>query len=264
MVADDHAAFTQALQVCVEARPDVLGLILLGSTARTHHAPDGHSDHDFFLIVPPDGAEPYREGLDWLPEREAAIVHHHRDTAHGARVIYADGHLLEYAVFTPNELGLSRNDHARIVLDRLGDLPERLAATLPLPKLEPAEAVPGLLSDLMLHLLVGVGRHARGERLAAHQMIRVYAVQDHLQLLRALVPPADAAAVDAYNVWRRVERTHPEHAASLEAALSLPLPAGAAWLLNLAESWWGPHPAWSPPTARAVRRRIEAAGRPSP
>ncbi|GHF57291.1 hypothetical protein HNQ07_003767 [Deinococcus metalli] len=262
MDTGEHAAFTAALGAALAARTEVLGLILLGSTAGTHHAPDAHSDHDFFVIVTPDAADSYRASPEWLPPRAASVVHHHRDTTHGARVIYADGHLLEYAVFTPDELAVSRNHHARVAFDRVGDLPRRLAATLPDREPPPAPDVAGVLSDLMLHLLVGVGRHARGERLAAHQMVRVYAVQDHLTLLRTLEPPAAPDLLDVHNVWRRVERTHPAHAEALEAALALPLPAGAAWLLNLAEAWWSSHGAWSPDVARAVRARIEAAGRP--
>ncbi|WP_309570994.1 hypothetical protein [Deinococcus sp.] len=264
MAGGDHTPFTHALQKSLEARPDVLGLILLGSTAGTHHAPDVYSDHDFFVIVLPTAAGAYRAALDWLPDRGVEVVHHHRDTAHGARVIYADGHLLEYAVFTPDELALSRNHHARITLDRRGDLPQRLAATLPPAATTSSPDVAGMLSDLMLHLLVGVGRHARGERLAAHQMIRGDAVQDHLNLLRKLAPPVDVDAVDVHNAWRRVERTYPEQAAALEPALTLPIPAGAAWLLNLAEAWWAHHPAWSQGTARAVRQRIAAVSRPLP
>lgn len=257
MERGEHDAFTLALQHTLEERPDVLGLILLGSTAGTHHAPDAHSDHDFFVIVLPDLAEAYRATLDWLPSRTVPVVHHHRDTAHGARVIYADGHLLEFAVFTPDELARSRNLHARVAFDRIGDLRERLATTLGAPD---GPEVAALLSDLWLHLLVGVGRHARGERLAAHQMIRVFAVQDHLRLLKVLVAADHPGELDAHNVWRRAERTHPEYAEALEPVLTLPLPAGATWLLNLAEAWWGQHVAWSHEAAAAVRLQIEAVG----
>ena len=85
------------------AADGVLGLVLLGSTAATTHQPDEWSDHDFFVIAEQRVAEPLRASTAWLPARDAAVVLHERDTAHGAWVVFSDGHLLEYIAMLPQE-----------------------------------------------------------------------------------------------------------------------------------------------------------------
>lgn len=252
MNPQEHTAFTQTLTETLKVNPEVLGLILLGSTAGTHHQPDGHSDHDFFLIVPEALTEAYRNTVDWLPPCPVPIVHHFRDTPHGARVIYEGGHLLEYAVFTPDEIALSRNHHTRVAFDRVGDLEQRLKPTLDTS----APNVPALLSDFYLHLLVGVGRHTRGETLAGRQMLN-FAMQDTLALLHALVPPQQPEMVDSRNPWRHVEQTHPALAKAIAGTLQVDTPQAAQTLLNLVRDFAGPH--WDEKTAQAVQERIRAA-----
>lgn len=250
---EEHQAFTRALEDRLAAQDGVLGLILLGSTAGTQHLPDEHSDHDFFVVVREGAQERYRAATDWLPPRSAGVLLHHRDTPHGARVIYRDGHLLEYAVFTPDELHLTRNGHARVAFDRLGDLADRLGPTLA----PGVPDVPGLLAELYTHLLVGVGRQLRGEELAARQGVHNHAAGDTLGLLHALIPPQLPASGDPRNPWRRVEQTHPAQAPALLHALTLAPPEAALALLTLARGWAQDHPGWN----EALARRIEQAAR---
>lgn len=253
MNAAEFVQFTQALQDVLHSRPEVLGLILLGSTAGTHQQPDAHSDHDFFVIVPDAYTEAYRSGVEWLPPRHVPFVHHFRNTLHGARVIYADGHLLEYAVFTPDELALSRNHHARIVFDRLGDLPGRLAATLR----PPAVRLEAVLSDVYAHLLIGLEKYGRGENLAAYQFIHTIAAHNVLELLQLVTPSSKPELIDPFNPWRRVEQTHPVQAQAIAQALRLDTPQAAQALLDLAREIAGQH--WDGQTAQAVQERVNPA-----
>ena len=121
-----YDAFTAALREALARRPDVLGLVALGSMAGRDYQPDEFSDHDFFVVVEPASAEPMRQDLSWLPRADAVLLSF-RETAHGLKVIYDDGHLLELAVFTPQELALARVNRYRVLLDR-ADVTTRMEA----------------------------------------------------------------------------------------------------------------------------------------
>ena len=71
-----YDAFTAALQESLARRPDVQGLVALGSMAGRDYQPDEYSDHDFFVVVDPASAEPMRQDLSWLPRvrRRAAVL----------------------------------------------------------------------------------------------------------------------------------------------------------------------------------------------
>jgi len=86
----------------------VIGLVLLGSSAEVSRIPDAWSDHDFFVVTVDGVQENFRTGL---PDAEQ-IVLHPRETAHGLKVLFADGHLIEFAIFDLKELRLARvNDY---------------------------------------------------------------------------------------------------------------------------------------------------------
>ncbi|MCC7207592.1 MAG: hypothetical protein IT323_09805, partial [Anaerolineae bacterium] len=108
----DYWAFIDALRTRLEADPRVVGLVLLGSTADKSHAPDEYSDHDFFVITTPGAQEHFRTHLDWLPDPDS-IVLAVRETAHGLKILYTSGHILEFAVFDLAEIGAATvNDFA--------------------------------------------------------------------------------------------------------------------------------------------------------
>ena len=158
MTPEQYRNFTQTLQANLEADPNVIGLILAGSTAGKR-APDQFSDHDFLVITLPSLQETYRTNLTWLPNHEA-IVLAVRETEHGLKVLYQDGHLLEFAIFDRTEISNAKiNDYA-VVIDRsdFAVLIERLEK-------QTAEHQPDLTRDLGMTpclLLVGAGRAARG------------------------------------------------------------------------------------------------------
>lgn len=252
MRSDEFQGFTDRLTEWAAVADGVLGLVLVGSTAGTAHAADAHSDHDFYLLATPDACERLRSTIDWLPAREHAVVLHERDTEHGAWVVYADAHMLEYAVFTPDELALGRTDAHRIVVDRVGDLPARIRPTLSPPPHDAAS----LATSLHRALLVGAGRRARGELLAARWQL-LQAATALLELLHAIEPAAEAVA-DAHNPWRRLERTHPPVAAALEGILERGDTAAALELSLLAERIAGAGPTWPTGLAQAVRARLRS------
>src|SRR5207253_10826009 len=103
----------------------VLGLVALGSMSG-EPPPDQWSDHDFFVISRPGEQERMRTELSWLPDGEE-IVLAYRETAHGVKVLYRDAHLLEFAVFDPEEMSVARINRFRVLLDR-GGVAQRMRA----------------------------------------------------------------------------------------------------------------------------------------
>ena len=110
--------YSDRLAANAEADANVIGLIFLGSAA-DHSRVDEWSDHDFFLMVKTGFGEQYRNDLSWIPDIEQAVLHP-RETDHGLKVVFADGRVLEFAVFEDAELELAsvtrgdRNPFARI------------------------------------------------------------------------------------------------------------------------------------------------------
>ena len=198
----------------------VLGLVLVGSSAESSHAPDAWSDHDFFVITDSDSAA------------------------------YGDGHMLECAELAPDELAMSRSGAARVVVDRLGDLEAPMEPTLAAAPREPRS----LVTALHRSLLVGSGRAARGERLAAGRHL-LDAVASLLALVEEVVP-AESPVGDAHNPWRRVELTRSVIARRLYAILEHADPRAALEIAWVADEVAGAEPWWPSSLAAAISDRI--------
>jgi hypothetical protein len=255
-----YARFTAALSERLAADPDVLGLVALGSMSGEGPAPDAWSDHDFFVVTRPGAQERLRADPAWLPDARR-IVLWHRETAHGLKAIWDDGHLAELAVFEPEELALARANRYRVLLDR-ADVAPRMAALRAATEARRAAEAPDprwLGGQFLGELLVGAGRAARGERTSGHFRVRTQAVLHLLALVHRLVPPAEGAAPDGLDVSRRVEQAWPALAGELEAALARPVPDAAAALLDAAERTLGDRAPWPAAAAAAVRRRLREA-----
>ncbi len=218
MTSDD--AFITALLARAQSDPQVIGLVLAGSSAHTERR-DQWSDHDFLMITVDGTPEHYRTDLSWLPDHED-IGFWFRETAHGLKVLYRSGLILEFAVFDRAEFAACALNHYRVVLDRGGI--SDLAATIHGRSVEPrpADRVTSLRLFLSL-VLIGTGRARRGERLSANVMIRDYATAHLLRLLADLLPAEDTGVLDVLDPWRRFERAAPDLAAGLDLALSLPI-----------------------------------------
>src|SRR5512144_21285 len=113
----EYRAFTERLTERLAGEGEVLGLVALGSMSGEGAPPDEWSDHDFFVVVRPASQERFRSRLDWLPE-PGEVALSFRETAHGLKVIIRSGHLLEFAIFDPEELRLARVNRYRVLLDR--------------------------------------------------------------------------------------------------------------------------------------------------
>jgi hypothetical protein len=261
MNSQEYQAFTDQLVERLAADARVLGLVAAGSMAAVDYMPDRWSDHDFWVITEGGAQAHFRSDFSWLPQSDQ-IVLAFQETAHGMKVVYASGHLLEYAVFEPDELVVARINSYRLLLDR-ADLAARLAAIQQQTRAEAQANTsdPGFhLHQLLTNLLVGAGRYARGERLSGHRFVKEHAVHHLLWLLSAQIPPAVPAALDNIDPFRRFEQAFPALGAEINACLLLPVPQAALELLDLVEqSVQYTLPDYPETAAQAVRRALEVA-----
>jgi hypothetical protein len=236
MKPEPYQALTRKLVANLEGDPRVIGLVALGSMAQQDYVPDRWSDHDFFVITQPGEQEHFRTATDWLPDA-GDLVLHFRETAHGVKALYRSSHLLEFAVFDLTELSLARINRWRVLLDHGGvthavaaiaEDTARSAADRPLD-------VSRTFGQFLTHLLVGVGRARRGERLSASQMIKTYATADLIQLWVNFLPAANASLLDNLDPLRRFEQIYPELGGELNAAMLQPPEECAQTLLGIAE-----------------------------
>jgi hypothetical protein len=221
----DYHAFTTEL--VERLRPDdrVTGLVAVGSMAAVDYQPDEWSDHDFFVITPAGGQEELRRDLSWLPAHER-IALFFRETAHGLKVLYDDGHLLELAVFDSEEIGLAGVNRFRVLLDR-GGVEERMRQVSARPREQPSDE--HLFGMFVASMQVGAGRTRRGERLSG-AFFAIWGTRYLCALLARTVPARDHALLDDLDALRRFERVYPELGAEVAATLHDP-----AALLDLAE-----------------------------
>lgn len=242
MDAASYQDFTQRLQTNLSQDPRVLGLVALGSMAQQDYQPDRWSDHDFFVITVPQMQEELRSDLNWLPDFEQ-IALRFRETQHGLKIIYNNGHLLEFAVFDLKELYLAKVNRYRILLDQPGaNLTEHLAkikAASVTPQLETAAQALQDFNDFgqfVSNLLVGVGRYNRGEQLSGHQYVKGYALRHLLVLLQKYVAAPNKELLDNLDPLRRFEKVYSELSLEINAALAKPVPQAALALLDIADA----------------------------
>lgn len=215
---DKFLAYQQAMVEKLINIPNVVGLMFAGSSADVSRA-DQFSDQDFFLVVEDGFGESFRQDLSWLPNHEQ-IAFAPRETAHGLKVVYENGDLLEFAVFEDDDLNqpwLAVGTDFRVVLESR-NITQRLQAasnrSLPKPFDRGAEY------QLFLALiLIGVGRYRRGEVIAADQHIKGYALAHALRLIRNAVP-VQQSRHDTLNPFRRFELDYPELGIEIGGLLS--------------------------------------------
>lgn len=234
MTPEAHAAFTAALVSALAADPEVVGVVLLGSSSGLPPPPDAFSDHDFFVVTRPGAQERFRTTLGWLPDA-AAIALAFRETAHGVKVLYAGGHLVEFAAFDLDELAVARVNRYRVALDR-ADVAVRMERVHAASSAEAAAApdLGWLAGQFLTALVVGTARDARGERLSGHQFIRGHALRHLLVLLQTRLPQDVVSRLDNLDPHRRFELARPDLGRELEAVLRQPAPAAAKALLDIA------------------------------
>jgi hypothetical protein len=233
MNLEDYRQFTHRLQTNLEQDARVLGLIALGSMAEINRVPDEWSDHDFFVITVPGDQEAFRRDLGWLPDQDR-IVLNIRETAHGLKILYDSGHLLEFAIFDLDELGVAHANDYRVLLDRadIAAAMARIAQVPPAPA--PYDATRDFTMVVAL-LYIGAGRCVRGERLSAHMFIKVYTLHHLLPMLTRLLDSDHKARLDNLDPFRRFEQVFPQVGAEIDRALLLPPLEAAQILLAIAE-----------------------------
>lgn len=228
--------FTESLIANLAADERVLGLVAMGSMARQDYQPDQWSDHDFFVVVSPGAQPEFRRNLRWLPAAET-IALAFPETAHGVKVVYASGHLLEFAVFAPEELNVVSANRYRVLLDRANlaqTMAARAEATAVDHKNNPLTTDLYYFGQFLTGLLVGNGRYRRGERLSGHVFIKDYATRHLLTLLARHLPAPNHALLDNLDPFRRFERVYPELGAEINELQLLPPPETAVGLLAIA------------------------------
>jgi hypothetical protein len=161
MQLDAFRRWTDRLRANLEADSRVTGLVMLGSSAEMGRTPDRWSDHDFFVITASGDQETYRTDLSWLPDAEQ-IVLHPRETAHGLKVLFADGHLIEFAIFDLDELRLARVNDYRVLIDTADSAVNAALTQIAAQSVPHAFDREREMALVLSLLLIGAGRVARG------------------------------------------------------------------------------------------------------
>ena len=231
-MTDPADPFVATLVATAEADPEVVGLVLAGSSAQPWRR-DQWSDHDFLMITADGTQERYRTDLSWLPDNEQ-IAFWFRETAHGLKVLYRTGLLVEFAVFDRGEFAGCGLNHYDVAIDRGGiaELAEAIQARSLAPRTvdRPAE-----LRNFLCLVYIATGRARRGELLSASVFVHYYALEHLLVLLRDLLPPDQCDGLDALDVWRRFETADPSLGAALGDAVSRPVEEAARALTDVAD-----------------------------
>ena len=226
--------YSSRLAASAEGIDEVIGLVLVGSAADTSRA-DEWSDHDFFWIVKNGLGEKYRTDLSWIPDIEKAVLHP-RETQHGLKVVFDDGRVLEFAVFEDSELELAALNAYAVAVDKT-DIAARCDAIAQRSAAQPEFKWSKEFELFLALILIGTGRHRRGETLEAGQFIRSYALRNLLGLIRAAHAPVPGTETKEDNLDRfsRFEVQYPSLGRRIESALQSDLNTAARELLHIAE-----------------------------
>jgi hypothetical protein len=233
METAEYQRFTEELRRRLEADERVVGLVALGSMAGRDYAPDAFSDHDFFVVTRTGAQEQFRVDSGWVPEN-GRLVLWMRETAHGVKALFDSGHLLEFAVFSLEELHLARVNRYRVLVDK-GGMEETLAAVARHTAQQGAPDDGWLMGQFLTQLLIGAGRYARGERLSGHSRVKEDALRHLVRLLARHVRSEHSTLLDDLDVVRRFERVFPRLGQELNEALKLETPQASSKLLDMAE-----------------------------
>ena len=175
-------------------KEDVFAFIGLGSLHDLSRL-DAYSDIDFFILVQSQQDKKiYMEDMSWLDVHP--IIFSYIETRDGLKVMYEDGILLEFAVFTMDELKLIPFQEGTIYYKKPFINEHDLK-----PQIESFHAfdLNKTISNCLSNLYVGLLREHRGEHVAAFLMIQVYATSNLLKIL-------DQKQDDPFVVERRIEQ----------------------------------------------------------
>jgi hypothetical protein len=245
--------FSSRLRDSLAAREDVIGLVWMGSTAARHRV-DKWSDHDFALVTADGAEETYRSDLSWLPDFDSVALAA-REPHGGLKVIYDDGHVLEFGVTSLDGLSVWHANAYEVALDR-GGVAEAFVKVAAREKPGHSARFDREIGQFVALLLVGVGRFRRGEVLVASQLVRTIAVGHLVAAWRLTHPSARFDVLDDLDPFRRFELAYPEAGEAIAGAIERDVETAARALLDLAEAELGDHPEFPARGAAAVRRRL--------
>lgn len=197
----------------LSGRADALALLALGSVGTETDRLDAWSDLDFFVLVSDGSKSRYIANLDWLAAAHP-LAWHFQNTADGHKALMTDGVFCEFAVFEIHELSRIPYAPGRFIWRR-NEVDEALASSrMPLPARHGSGS---LVGEALSSLIVGLQRHARGERLAAMRLIQVHCLDRVLEFLEMLQPGSgdSVTARDPFDVDRRIEMRSPQLAQDL-------------------------------------------------
>ncbi len=231
----DFEGYTAALEVACRATGQVDGLVLLGSGSTIGATRrDDWSDHDIYVVAADGAGEELRSTLTFLPAPDRIVA-----TAWEGRIgfaaLYDDGHLIEGAAGTLEELGGVRSGDYEIVFGT----PPVEALIEASTRARPDDLVIPAADHVVLALLklaVGTGRVRRGEVVNGGQFIHTYAVTHLCHAFRARHGSATLTVDARLDPVRRIEHDHPAFGASLAAALSQPPEVAARGVYGLLRS----------------------------
>lgn len=231
--------FEDQLTRNLAAHADVIGLVFVGSAA-DHSRFDEWSDHDFFVVTTEGKGEDLRQDLSWLPNADQIAIRP-RETAHGLKAVYTDGHVLEFAVFNDSELELAGANDFLVTVDKTGEIATRMralaekSATAQLKTNQTEYRADAEFELLLCQLLIGVGRARRGEVLIAGEHVRSWAVGNLVGLIRHWLHPVRGAEhlTDNLNRLRRFEKQYPTLGIRIASAQEKPVEDCARALLDV-------------------------------
>jgi hypothetical protein len=227
-------SFTHSLTQTLAADDRVLALVAIGSLAQSERV-DRWSDHDFWVITTTAAQAGFLTDLSWLPDH-TAIALTLRPAEQYYTVLYATGHIAEFAIFGPHDLARGRLTSFRMLFDK-GDITTHIQTIARNIQQEQASGynASATFGHFLIALCTGAGRAARGEVLSASTYIFQYALDALLTLITHHIPPQRPDLSDPFDPRRRFERVYPDLSTTLIRLLTLPPASAARQMLDVAE-----------------------------
>lgn len=197
----------------------VLALIGLGSIGDERFRLDRYSDLDFFVVVEEELKKTLIDDLSWLSYIHP-LVYAFRNTVDGYIILFADHIYGEFAVFSRHEIDHVTQAKGRMIFKH----PEYLNDDLEhqkghIPKLK-KDSVEFAANEALTNIYVGLLRYHRGERLSAHHLVEVHALNQIVSILHLTEDENTDVATDLFSLDRRLEERHPAFARLLPELLS--------------------------------------------
>lgn len=223
------------------SRDDVVGLVGFGSTAQRERV-DEWSDHDFAWVTVPGAQDRYRYGVsEWLPDGDRialTVVEGHG----GVKVIYDDGHVLEFGIGSLEEVISWPGNEADVIVDKTpdGGLRSGIRGAVNrtsghrLP--DAAEATRLILTQV----LIGVGRARRGEVQSARELVCSDAIVLFHTAVWARITPEAGVTINQLDPRRRFDRAYPNLGSRLDGLTQHDVEAAGRLLVDLTEEVLAP------------------------